>query len=65
MAEGGKKKGTENFGTLSKGEAKVKASAATGYSDRTLDKVDFVVEAAKAEPEKFAAVASPRPWGRP
>ena len=55
----GKKSGSPNFGTAEKGRAKDKASQATGYSADTLDKVDAVVAAAEAEPEKFAAVAEP------
>jgi ParB family chromosome partitioning protein len=50
MAEGGKTKGRRNSAPLGKGRAKDKASAATGYSSDTLDKVDAVVAAAEADP---------------
>ena len=54
--EGGKTKGSAKFVDPDKGVAADKASAATGYSRETLRKVDAVVEAAEAEPEKFGPV---------
>jgi N6-adenosine-specific RNA methylase IME4 len=41
------------FPTSSKGRAGDKAAAATGFGRRTLEKAEAIVDAAKAEPEKY------------
>ena len=54
--EGGKTKGSTKLVDPDRGKAVDKAAAATGYSPESLRKIDVVVEAAEADPEKYGPV---------